>query len=101
VPANNIGNGKGSEMSVVRCLRYECKKHSCHEFGFSISAPWCYEEVCKFEHIIDVYSKEKVEKQRKVLEQALEALQLCAQIVSNEQIYKRDKAITAIQEVLK
>ena len=43
----------------------------------------------------------KLIEQRKVLEQTLEALQLCATIVSNEQIYRRDKAITAIQEVLK
>jgi hypothetical protein len=89
------------EMNTVRCFRYECKKHSCHEFGFFSSAPWCHEDVCKFEPIIDAYSKERVEKQRKVLEQALHALQLCATIVSNEQIYRRDKAITAIQEVLK
>ena len=44
---------------------------------------------------------EIVEAQRKVLEQALEALKLCSETISIEQIYERGKAITAIQEVLK
>ena len=39
--------------------------------------------------------------QRKVLEQALEALKLCSETISIEQIYERGKAITAIQEQLK
>lgn len=42
----------------------------------------------------------KIEAQRKVLEQALEALKLCSETISIEQIYERGKAITAIQEVL-
>jgi phage regulator Rha-like protein len=53
------------------------------------------------QNIHDARQSEVLTAQRKVLEQALEALQLCATIVSNEQIYRRDKAITAIQEVLK
>ncbi len=42
----------------------------------------------------------QVRAQRKVLEQALEALKLCSETISIEQIYERGKAITAIQEVL-
>jgi phage regulator Rha-like protein len=53
------------------------------------------------QNIHDARQSEVLTAQRKVLEQALEALQLCATIVSNEQIYRRDKAITAIQEILK
>jgi phage regulator Rha-like protein len=53
------------------------------------------------QNIHDARQSEVLTAQRKGLEQALEALQLCATIVSNEQIYRRDKAITAIQEVLK
>jgi hypothetical protein len=53
------------------------------------------------QNIHDARQSEGLTAQRKVLEQALEALQLCATIVSNEQIYRRDKAITAIQEILK
>ena len=48
---------------------------------------------------IDDYQN-TIAKQRKVLEQALEALKLCSETISIEQIYERGKAITAIQEVL-
>jgi hypothetical protein len=59
--------------------------------------------VCKFEPIIDAYSKEKVEKQRKVLELALEALENSSDLVFKDvkKSHLRGLAIATIQGVLK
>jgi hypothetical protein len=53
------------------------------------------------QNIHDARQAETIAAQRKVLEQALEALKLCSETISIEQIYERGKAITAIQEQLK